>query len=217
VDSDTPRTNNVTYSETAPPNGWGFCGTALGPSAWDGNTGSTGYPCMDQVGRGRGDMVNGSDFPNFVDAVTGGVSWPNQVIDPVYVWGNTYNAVPQESGDALWGNTPTVVTVENRDYYLSLPNYSESATFNGTAGIGSGSATPTTSGAYPNDPNCTAGPGGNTPGVGYWDTSNNTLYVCTATNTWTAYYTPYTYPHPLDTSSSDPAPVPPTNLTATPH
>jgi hypothetical protein len=52
-------------------------------------------------------------------------------------------------------------------------------------------------------------------GVGYWATSQScsdltgmvgaspstpisgTLYKCTATNTWKAYYTPYTYPHPL--------------------
>jgi hypothetical protein len=26
---------------------------------------------------------------------------------------------------------------------------------------------------------------------------SGTLYKCTAINTWTAYYTPYTYPHPL--------------------
>jgi len=32
---------------------------------------------------------------------------------------------------------------------------------------------------------------------GYWATDQSTLYQCTATNTWTAYYTPYTYPHPL--------------------
>jgi hypothetical protein len=54
-----------------------------------------------------------------------------------------------------------------------------------------------------------------TTGVGYWATTQScsdltglvgvspstpisgTLYKCTATNTWTAYYTPYTYPHPL--------------------
>jgi len=54
-----------------------------------------------------------------------------------------------------------------------------------------------------------------TTGVGYWATNQScddltgmvganpttpisgTLYKCTATNTWTAYYTPYTYPHPL--------------------
>lgn len=56
-----------------------------------------------------------------------------------------------------------------------------------------------------------------TTGVGYWATNQScsnlsdmvgvapstpisgTLYKCTAPNTWTAYYTPYTYPHPLRT------------------
>jgi hypothetical protein len=32
---------------------------------------------------------------------------------------------------------------------------------------------------------------------GYWASDQNTLYRCTATNTWTPYYRPYTYPHPL--------------------
>lgn len=54
-----------------------------------------------------------------------------------------------------------------------------------------------------------------TTGVGYWATNQScsdmsgmiganpatpisgTLYKCTATDTWTSYYTPYTYPHPL--------------------
>jgi hypothetical protein len=68
-------------------------------------------------------------------------------------------------------------------------------------GVGCGTTLPT---------NCTTG-------VGYFVTSQScstmtglvgaytfgrshiqgTLYKCTATNTWTAYYTPYTYPHPL--------------------
>jgi PKD repeat protein len=55
--------------------------------------------------------------------------------------------------------------------------------FNGTVGVGVGplSSRPTT---------CTTG-------VGYWATDTKTLYRATATNTWTVYYTPYTYPHPL--------------------
>jgi hypothetical protein len=56
-------------------------------------------------------------------------------------------------------------------------------------------------------------PGTCTTGVAYWATNegewNSTngatadgrLYKCTSTNTWTLYYTPYTYPHPLRTSS----------------
>lgn len=60
-------------------------------------------------------------------------------------------------------------------------------------------------------------PGTCTIGQGYWATNQSTtnladmigtnpvtpisgtLYKCTAINTWTAYYTPYTYPHPIRT------------------
>lgn len=69
------------------------------------------------------------------------------------------------------------------------------------SGVGCGSAPPT---------------GICTTGVGYWKTDQScstvpsgsygrnpaslisgTLYRCTSPNTWTSYYTPYTYPHPL--------------------
>lgn len=91
-----------------------------------------------------------------------------------------------------------------------------------------------------------ARPGTCTTGQGYWATNQScsdltgyvgastvvtggtrdpavsisgSLYKCTATNTWTLYYTPYTYPHPLRTEVNPPAdqppPTQPTNLTAT--
>lgn len=187
IHEDTVRTKNATYTQTPPPNGWGYCGSSLNGSLspWDGNTDSTGYPCIDQVGRGKGDLVTGKGWPNLVNSLTGKITWPHEAREPVYVWNNTFHRVGYTS-EAYWANADSV-TVENRDYYLELPNFKEPVNFNGTAGIGQGplSARPST---------CT-------PAVGYWATDTNTLYTCKATNTWTNFYTPYTYPHPLVSSS----------------
>jgi hypothetical protein len=206
IHEDTVRTNDMTYGPfLAPPNGWGNCGTAQTgiSSAWDQNTDSTGHRCLDQVGVGKGDYLTGNGFPNIVDQSTGTVTWPNQASDPVYAWGNTYNAVPQESQDHYWSNTDSVAA-SNRDYYLELPNFDNSATFNGTAGVGTGTLVPTNSSAYSGAPNCTVQ-------VGYFDTTNQTLYECLTTNTWTAAYTPYTYPHPLVSGSSGPVTLSPSS------
>src|SRR5204863_311449 len=42
-------------------------------------------------------------------------------------------------------------------------------------------------------------------------------YQCTAANTWTLYYTPYTYPHPLTATivNPPPSPTPPAITSAT--
>ena len=123
---------------------------------------------------------------------------PPQISEPAYLWGNTWNgsspvAINIRNGSSAW-------IVANRDYY------NHAIPFNGTSGVGVGTlaSRPAT---------CTAG-------VAYWATDqgkwNSTttgpdgqLYKCTATNTWSLYYIPYTYPHPLRSSSSLP---PPTNL-----
>jgi hypothetical protein len=90
---------------------------------------------------------------------------------------------------------------ENTDYW----NYN--ASFDGTSGIGRGTTAPTG--------NCKAG-------AAYWVASTPTpttnpnviqsgkLYKCLAENVWTAYYTPYIYPHPL--ASRSPSPPPPQRL-----
>ena len=203
-------TDQLTFA--APPNGWGYCGITRGPSAWDQNTDSTGYACLDQVGRGKEDLLAGV-FPNKVDSVTNTITWPNQAVEPYYVWDNTYNPPPNEAYDGYFSSQQPSVIKVNRDYYVQLPNYNEpNVTFNGTAGVGQGllSARPST---------CAAGPGGNTPGVAYWATDanngNGELYVCTAANTWTAFYKPYQYPHPLDTDSPQTTSGPPSNLRVT--
>jgi hypothetical protein len=97
---------------------------------------------------------------------------------------------------------------ENASYY----NYA--SPFNGTVGVGVGTLATRPS-------TCTAG-------VGYWATDqgdwNSTaagpdgqFYKCTSTNSWTLYYTPYAYPHPLRSGTQPQTPPSaPTNLRITP-
>jgi len=177
------------------------------PSVWDGNHTQYGYPCYDQPGRGKGDLIVGN-FSNQTkkDNVTGTATWPHEALDPNYIFANTNSY----SGGVCVSiaSTDTNDLVDNQDYYQQFGTGCEAGSFNGTAGVGQGllSARPST---------CTAGTdlmtGGAGPGVGYWATDTQTLYVCNPTNTWSAYYTPYTYPHPLTQSG----PVPPSGLVAT--
>lgn len=121
-----------------------------------------------------------------------------------YYWSNA-NSSGAQAGIATAEGVPTA----NEDYWL----YTES--FNGTSGVGCG----------------TTRPGTCTTGTAFWETSQScstladyigttpttpisgTLYKCTATDTWTEYYEPYTYPHPLRTEAYDiVAPASPTGL-----
>jgi MYXO-CTERM domain-containing protein len=167
-------------------NGLPICdGTQTSPP--DGNRAPTatwqGYPCWNQPGR---------------DAAT-------LAYKPMYVWNNywadTKAEIPLVSPD--FGGSPdyhAIHMAENREWYNAVaasPQASPSAPFDGTTGMGFGTLAdrPTT---------CTTSTetafGNGAAGVGYFAKDvgpQGTLYTCSATNTWTTYYTPFTYPHPL--------------------
>ncbi|MDE2188295.1 MAG: peptidoglycan-binding protein, partial [Patescibacteria group bacterium] len=157
---------------------WGYCD---GTNPWDQNSDQYGYACLDQPGRGQGDLLSGV-YPNKINTVTNSVSWPHQALEPIYEWGDTITNPPTTSSVGGFGAESYVSNVikENRDYYVGT------SVFDGTKGVGSGplSSRPTS---------CT-------PRVAYWATDQNTLYQCSSTNTWTQYYTPLTCPHPFITS-----------------
>jgi hypothetical protein len=186
---------------------WGLCD---GTGPYD-NNGASPPVCIDQPSRSGGTLLSGNP-----GSPTG---WVNEAIDPSYEWDDSgYNPV--------FGNVTSDYSgmVANRDWYTDnssgTPHVQTSQTspFNGTSGMGFGTLA--------NRPtSCTTGVGYWVTNLGSWNQSSNTytggysqgeLFVCTATNTWTLYYTPYIYPHPLTTGTAgDPPPNPPTGLAAT--
>jgi hypothetical protein len=182
-------------------------------SPFDGNTNETGYPCMDQLGRGKGALLSGYDAPGRYNL---GVLTPtpvNQRLEPVYIWNNTSNGA-LTAGQMVWTD-PSVVAA-NRDYYDQDNANCAPGGGSCTAGVGRGTLAQR--------------PAACSPGVGYWATDqgewNSTnggtpdgrLYKCISANNWAPDYIPYAYPHPLisgatvsdDTSGS--APQAPQNL-----
>jgi hypothetical protein len=202
------RRDNNTYWEAPTPEGWGYCGrtfTGTG-SSWDGNDDpASGYPCLDQPGRGEGDLLAG-DFPNLKNVSKGCTAsascWPGQKLEPIREWLNTFTPAPGWGG-APWAVYHPEVIAENRDYYLGT------AAFTGASGIGSGPRS--------------SRPAACTPGVAYWSTDaggnwntvnqtsqDGALDVCVATNEWSSgAYTPHQYPHPLVVGGPTTAPAGP--------
>jgi hypothetical protein len=183
----------------------GYHAACDGNNPRDGNrTGQKGYPCRDQVGRGQDDTEWHAG-----DAYA-------QKLTPVYIWNNIKNG-SEASAPAIASAVqvppltcaPSDTTryllhiVKDRDfYYSSGVQTSTTSPFNGTSGVGYGTLAnrPTTCTHVPVSTGLTSGDQ-TYAGVAYWATDTNTLYKCTATNTWTAFYQPYTCPHPLAVGS----------------
>lgn len=180
-------------------------GTIKIRSPFDGNSDSSGYPCLDQPGRGQGDLLVG-DLP------TG--AWPNQALEPIYILNNCIGGtLSGTDGACSSGLSAASATSDNGTVQANRDYYNQSTSFNGTSGIGRGPIASRPS-------SCTPGPGG-ARGVGYWATDeadwnhatghdgpDGQLYACTGSGTWTLIYTPYDYPHPLisgATSGSNPS------------
>jgi len=178
---------------------WGGC---TGSSPADNNeSGGEGYVCIDQFGASK-------------DASLWSYSGqsPTHTKIPTYFFKNTRTDTGQDMGveiscvgtAATCTRQSTKHIVQNRDWFTYT------ASFNGTSGVGEGTLA--------NRPaTCTTG-------VGYWATDQGSwnasgadgrLYRCTSTNTWALYYTPYTYPHPLQGGAPAVLPNPPTDVTLT--
>jgi hypothetical protein len=142
--------------------------------------------------------------------VSSGVPGPvTQSVDPIY----EADDVLPSTGHATIGSQ-TMALIANRDFYAESVNQaaqtSAASPFNGSSGTGHGTLAnrPTT---------CTKGVGYLATDQGSWNQSNSAqqgeLFVCTAANTWSLYYVPFTYPHPMTTGNADGAPPgPPTTL-----
>lgn len=171
----------------------GAAGQCNGSSDWDGNELANGWPCRDQIGRGKDTSLWTTENP-----------YPTQASQPAYLWSNIKSGA---NVAATIHNSCGAWILKDRDYYEP-----PTGAFDGTTGTGCGTlasrpATCTTGTAYwATNQSCTdmTGMVGKSPSTPI----SGTLYKCTDTDTWTEYYTPYTYPHPLRTEEdADPTVV----------
>ncbi len=82
-------------------------GQATGTNPWDGNQDAGGYPCLDQVGRGKCDLLSG-DPP-------APAAWPHQAAEPLYLWNNNWSRIPNNPGSPV--GSQNAVIQASRDWF----------------------------------------------------------------------------------------------------
>jgi hypothetical protein len=199
-------------------------------SPWDTNTNAlTGYACLDQPGRGVGDLLSGY-FPSKQNDRTGTIASVLQGLEPVYIWKNAIVWATGSPGTMYDDSGSAGRVVAGTDYYKQASSINTCVSpgttctpFDGTkvdTVVGTANSGGAGWGLATNKPStCTIGTSYWATDEGSWNTSSSNprgvqqsgadgkMYVCTATNTWTARYgaavssgtagEPYTYPHPL--------------------
>ena len=147
----------------------------------DGNSDATGYPCVYQVGRTGANGITLSPVYSFLNT-RDGVSIGNYL--------NANFISPACAGTVTLSDH----VKNNRDYFspdaVNCPSKVD-ATTSCTKGVGIGTL------AQRPDKCSNADYATSFPGPAWWATDTKKLYSCTAADTWTEIFTPYTCPHPL--------------------
>ncbi len=183
-------------------------GSGTPDSPADGNRSPTstyyGYPYWHQPGRdGEGRL---KPMYSFLNRARGGAI-AHLVVNNSGTW---------TGSQANCANTDT--SRVNCHLQLNRDLYQETTSFTGASGVGVGTLASRPATCTPTPESTDTGNGG----VGYWATdqgswnqsasnprgvqfngTDGVLYRCSATNAWTVAYTPYTYPHPLQTSGTE--------------
>jgi hypothetical protein len=100
----------------------------------------------------------------------------------LHIFNNTHNGSITAATHTTCTQSATMVQAD-RDFWQHNTNFLADPTTG--IGVGTLAQRPTS---------------GLTTGVKYWATDAYVLYVATGATTWATYYTPYTYPHPLQSA-----------------